>query len=278
MKCQPEFGAYAEYRAAQIDVMNQKRILIALCLAVVVAGCRSVPTQRAQSDLSITLHPITHSPLISSLTNSWLITDVSQRDPIPDGVMGGPRGVCFSDGSTPKLEKWKEKYAAQVDLIVEIRNTSAQELRLFEEWNSWGYCNLKFVFDDGFHEYWVTKQPGLWYRNFSSFHTLAVGESIQIPVAFAEHIWSNVDQIKTNATQISAIRAVYEQYNAAFGPPEDYWRGSQSSRYYPAADFLPRFGFRKTKHMPDDKMEFEQADPAPVEWSDPDDIKIDIEI
>lgn len=257
--------------------MNEERILIALCLAAVVAGCRTVPTQQPQAELSVTLHPITHSPLISSATNSWLITDISQRDPIPDGVMVGPRGVFFPDGPTPELEKWKKKYAAQVDLIVEVQNTSARELRLSEEWNSWGYCNLKFVFENGFHEYWVTKQPRLWYRNFSSFHTLKPGESFQIPVAFADHIWSGLDQVRTNASEISAVRAVYEQYNSAFGPPEDYWHGSQSSRYYPAAELLPRFGFRKTDHMPDDEMKFEPVDQPPADWSDPDDIKIEIE-
>ncbi len=258
--------------------MNVKKILIALFLVAVVAGCQTVPTQRPQPDICVTLHPITYSSLILSTTNSWLITDVSQRDPVPDGAFVGPRGVCFPDGMTPPLEKWKEEYAAQVDLIVEITNTSAHELRLFEEWNSWGYCNLKFVFDNGFHEYWVCKQPGLWYRNFPSWHTLAPGESFQIPVAFADHIWSNLDQIRTNAKQISSVRAVYEQYNVAFAPPEDYWHGSQSSRYYPAAELLPRFGFRKAERMPDDKMEFEPADTPPVDLSDPDDIKIEIEI
>ncbi len=258
--------------------MNKKRILIALCLAAVVAGCQSVPTQRPQADISVTLHPIARSPVISSVTNSWLITDVSQRDPIPEGAMVGPRGVFFPDGSTPELKKWKEKYAAQVDLIVEIRNISAREVRLFEEWNSWGYGNLKFVFTDGFHEYWVTKQPGLWYRNFSSFHTLEPGESFQIPVAFADHIWSGLDQVRTNASEIGAVRTVYEQYNVSFGPPEDYWRGSQSSRYCPAADLLPQLGFRTADHMPDDEMKFEPVDPPPADWSDPDDIKIEIDI
>ncbi len=209
-----------------------------------------------------------------------MISDVSQRDAPPQrSVRRNPDGSFTTiEPTEEEIENWKKKYTAPVDLIVKITNTSAQELRLFEEWNSWGYCNLKFVFENGFHEYWVTKQPGLWYRNFPAWHTLAPGESFQIPVAFADHIWSNLDQIRTNATQISAVRAVYEQYNVAFGPPEDYWRGSQSSRYYPAADVLPLFGFRKTDHMPDDEMKFEPVDSPPVDWSDPDDIKIDIDI
>lgn len=257
--------------------MNEKIGFIALCLGVIVAGCQTARPQRPQSDISVTLHPITYSPLISSTTNSWLIADVSQRDPIPEGAMIGPHGLFFP-GATPEQEGWKAKYAAQVDLIVEIRNTSARDLRLFEEWNSWGYCNLKFVFGNGSHEYWVTKQPGLWYRNSPSFHTLAPGESFQIPVALADHIWSNLDRIRTNATQITAVRAVYEQYSAGFGHPEDFWRGSQSSRYYPAAVLLPLFEFRKAEGMPDEQVECELVETPPADWSDPDEIKIKIEL
>ncbi len=258
--------------------MNRKSILIVLCLAAVVAGCRSVSTRQPRAGISVTLHPITHSPLISSLTNSWLITSASQSDPIPKGVMLGPRGVFCPAGSTPELEKWKEKYAAQVNVIVEITNTSAQELRLFEEWNSWGYCNLKFVFGNGFHEYWVTKQPGTWYRNFSSWHTLAPGESFQIPVAFAEHIWSGLDQVRTNATGITYVRALYEQYQAPMlGSAKGVWRGSVSSSFYPAAALLPRFGFRTSEWMPDQENEIEQTDAPTGDFSDPDDIKIEIE-
>ncbi len=258
--------------------MNEKGILIALCMAAVVAGCQTVPTPRPQSDISVTLHPITYSPLITSETNSWLITDVSQRDPIPKGALLGPRGVFFPDGLTPELEKWKGEYAVQVDLIVEIRNTSARELRLFEEWNSWGYCNLKFVFEDGYHEYWVTKQPGLWYRNFSSFHTLHPGESFQIPVAFADHIWSGLDRVRSNASQITSFRALYEQYQSPlFGHAEALWRGTVSSRFYSAAKLLSRFGFRKTEEGRDQEIEIERARSMPLDFSDPDDIKIEID-
>jgi hypothetical protein len=210
-----------------------------------------------------------------------LITDISQRDPIPAGVViGGPLGVYFPNELTPELEKWKNKYAAQVDLIVKITNTSDRKLELFEEWNSCGYYNLKFVFSDGFHEFWVTKQPGLWYRNFPSCHTLSPGESFQIPVAFADHIWSNLDMLRTNSTQISSIRAVYEQYYVGFGPPENYWHGSQSSRYYPAAVVLPRFGFRKTDHMPDEQVKFEAVEESAekIKWSEPDDIKVEVDL
>ena len=257
--------------------MNPKIILIVLLSALTVS-CRTLPEVNRSSDISVKLHPITYSPLIDSVTNPWLIMDVSQRDPFPEGAMGSPRGISFPNGLTPELEKWRDKYTAQVDLIAEIRNISSHDLRLFEEWNSWGYCNLKFVFTDGFHEFWVTKQPGLWYRNFSSFHTLAPGKSLQIPVALVGHIWTGLDVVNTNASHIVSVRALYEQYQTPmFGVSKYVWRGSVSSPLYPAAKLLPRFGFLKSESHEAKEIEMTPVDVPPVDRAIPDAIKIKIE-
>lgn len=190
----------------------------------------------------------------------YIIGDMSQRDersPTPvyayeDGHMLFPKNI------SPELLAWKEKYTAQADLMVEIKNISSRNLSFFQEWNSWGFCNLKFVFSDGFHEYWVSKQPGIWYRNFPAWTLLAPGESFKIPVAFTERIWENVDKIKADSKMILYLRALYEQYPAA-SPflkkwpvgPEKYgsesWEGSVSSEVYYAHELLPRFNFNFRK-------------------------------
>lgn len=204
------------------------------------------------------------------VTNVWLVADISQRDPWPEGIVGGPAGLRFPDKMTSELQAWKERYTAQVDVVVKIKNTSSHEVRLFQEWNSWGYCNLKFVFDDGGHEYWVTKRPGLWYRNFPAWDTLTPGASILIPVAFADHIWDNVDQVRSNANQIASFRALYEQYNSGFSA----WNGSVSSEFYPAADLLPRFGFRKSPHLEIGKRETDAGEIVMPAIPDPEDGKV----
>jgi len=192
----------------------------------------------------------------------YIIGDMSQRDerpPTPVYGYGYKDGrMQFPQNISPELLAWKEKYTAQADLMVEIKNISSRNLSLFQEWNSWGFCNLKFVFTDGFHEYWVTKQPGYWTRNFPAWTHLAPGESFKIPVAFTERIWENVDKIKADSKMILYFRALYEQYPSTFPylkkwfvNPEKYgsesWEGSVSSEVYYAKDFLPRFNFRKPK-------------------------------
>ena len=247
--------------------------LLISCVISILCGCQTGKENQRRSEIEVTLHPISYSPLISSVTNTWLIKDVSQRDGVPEGASIGPRGVYFPNGMTPELKKWKENYVAQVDFVVRVKNISDKTYRFFEEWNSWGYYNLKIVFGDGSHEYFVVKKPGNWYRNFASWHNLAPGESFQIPVAIVDHIWSGLSQVKAHTNEILSVRALYEQYKIGIGPEENYWYGTQSSQYYSASKLLPRFGFKKDDSFITKDVEY--AQPPTGNCTDPDDITID---
>jgi len=252
--------------------MNQKILLIVLSLGAGVPGCRTTPSQRAHSDIAVTLH---------RPTLNLMISDVSQRNEPPQrSVRENADGSYTTFEPTDEdVENWKKRYTAPVDLVVKVTNTSTQELKLFEEWNSWGYYNLKIVFGDGFHEYWVTKQPGVWYRNFSSFHTLASGQSFQIPVAFADHIWSGLDQVRANSDRITSVRAFYEQYQSPiFGRGESVWRGSTSSDFYRAAEILPQLGCRSSEQKPDQETGIEPVPAPPADITNPDEVKIEIKL
>lgn len=133
----------------------------------------------------------------------------------------------------------------QADVLVEVQNRGNHDIELFEEWNSWGYCNLKFVFWAGEHEFWVSKVPGLWWRNFPSTRKLTPGAMLKIPVAFTESTWTGLDAVVTNRHMISEVRAVYEQHRpierGSFTPK--VWEGMVTSDFYPASTLLPRFKF-----------------------------------
>lgn len=115
----------------------------------------------------------------------------------------------------------------------------------------------------------MTKRPGLWYRNFPAHDTLAPGASVQIPVAFADHIWTGVDQVRSNACHIESVRALYEQYQG-----ETDWGGSVSSPYYGAAELLPRFGFRKTPLPKRSPWKIETEDIQIPSGTDAEDVRI----
>ena len=106
---------------------------------------------------------------------------------------------------------------------------------------------------------------------------LAASESFEIPVAFAGHIWAGLDQVTASSNRIRSVRALYEQYQVPMlGRAKDVWRGSVSSSFYPAAELMPRFGFRPSEWMPDQEVEIKPAGTTPPDFSDPDDVKIDI--
>jgi hypothetical protein len=178
------------------------------------------------------------------------IGDASQRDtPHPSGVafiLG--KGGGLREGASEKDKIWHNKYTAPVSLVVKVKNISKRELLLSQEWNSWGYYNLKLIFFDGFHEYWVTKKKGLWYRNFPAFNKLKSGESFSITVALSPNIWNGIEEVKNGAKFITSIRALYEQHISDFtiGRKKfEGWNGTVSSKYYPANELLPSFKFKK---------------------------------
>lgn len=112
-------------------VCNGRAGLFGALVSVValLCGCSSLWSPAPRPDIEVTLHAV---------TNAWLICDVSQRDPWPQEVRGVPGHVVLPAEMTPAVQAWKEKYTAQVDVVAKIRNTSSQEIRVFQEWNSWG--------------------------------------------------------------------------------------------------------------------------------------------
>ena len=203
------------------------------------------------SILSISVFSADIKVTIEKPEKSIRISDISQRDPNhPEGVLFHPKlGYGLMKNATEKAKAWYNKYTSPVSLIITIENISNKELMLFQEWNSWGYYNLKFIFYDGFHEYWVTKRKGLWYRNFPSWNILKPKEKFNISVALNPEIWNGIGKIKENSKNIVYVRALYEQHISSFyingKKRDDEWKGSVSSKYYQASTVLPNFKFKK---------------------------------
>lgn len=174
--------------------------------------------------------------------------DVSQKAQYgPEGVVFIPhKGYRLVEKPTQKAREWFNKYTSPISLIVTITNISNKELKLFQEWNSWGYYNLKLIFRDEFHEYWVTKKEGEWYRNFPQITILKPKESFSIPVALSPAIWNGIKKVKEKSKRIITIRALYEQYpSRTIIKCNDVWKGSVSSKYYFASKLLPNLYLKK---------------------------------
>lgn len=121
------------------------------------------------------------------------------------------------------------------DFFVCVRNSTTNSLRFFEEWNSWGFENLKFACHNGWHEYWIAKRPGSWPRNFPSSQAIAPSQAFLIPVALNTNVWEGLSEAMADK-KATHIRALYEQIVTPTNDPpfmtDQHWNGSQSSRYY----------------------------------------------
>jgi hypothetical protein len=205
------------------------------------------------ADIQLTIEPV---------TNSLLVTEASARLPPP------PRGVLLTDAfphpdsgypttvtannivqlpqdASQEAQAWARTNAFRIDFFACIKNTSTNTLNIYEEWNSWGFDRLKIVCY-GWHEIWITKQPGAWYRNFPSWTSLQPGGVMRIPVAFEESLWDGVAKAK-QAKDITGIRLFYDQLGSptnAFGISAAHWQGCEFSAYYDIGTVLPRRGFK----------------------------------
>ena len=208
-------------------------------LPLLLMSCISGPARRGSDELSLVLAP----------------------------VMGGD--FVFGSETSQKIDIRDDQHQlipaalAPVYFVAIVRNELARELALYEEWNSWGYENLKFeLFTEGGQRLWVTKKPGLWYRNFPGQTLLEPGQSVVIPVVFWERVWNNVDFIGTQAlrsqhTHMKTIRAVYEQKPERPEPwpgepplPESkLWKGSVCSPAYPIGYLLPAHFFPSAEDL-----------------------------
>lgn len=74
------------------------------------------------------------------------------------------------------------------DIFVVIRNNSDSIVRLYENWNSYGYYNFTFEIKTNDSIYTVSRPKKLWYRNFPSHHSVLPQESIVFHFDFIDSI------------------------------------------------------------------------------------------
>jgi hypothetical protein len=203
---------------------------------------------------------------IEPITNVLLVTEASDRFPDPPRgvaltctfphpdtgsptIITGNNIVHLADDASQEAQAWAKTNSFRVDFFACIKNTSTNTLNFYDEWNSWGFYGLKIVCY-GSREIWITKQPGVWYRNFPSWSSLRPGGVLRIPVAFEDGLWDGATKAACSRG-IDSIRIFYDQ----FGIPTkrndnsgEFWQGNEFSPFYEIGTVLPRRGFKAVKH------------------------------
>jgi hypothetical protein len=215
----------------------------------------------AGNGIELTIEPVTNAILVTEASARGLPPpqDVALTGGFPHPDTGEPTTVTANNivdlpvNASPEAQAWARTNACRVDFFACIKNTSTNTLNFYDEWNSWGFGRLKIVCY-GWREIWITKQPGVWYRNFPSWTSLRPGAVMRIPVAFDETLWGGVTKAE-QAKDITGVRVFYDQLGTptnAFGISAEHWQGCEFSPYYDVGSVLPRRGFKTSKQK---KME-----------------------
>jgi hypothetical protein len=108
---------------------------------------------------------------------------------------------------------------------VVIENVSAQPQKVIDEWNSWGYFNLRFEYTTAAGEKKRMEKLGRdWSKNFLTTTTLQPGEATVWDVHLDPAVWSDLP-VPEKGEQTVSIRAVFAQED----PKVDAWRGKVES-------------------------------------------------
>ena len=208
------------------------------------------------ADIQVMIEPVTNGLLVTEasarLASPPRGVDLTSVFPHPDTslpmTVTGNNIVHLSDDASQEAHACARTNAFRVDFFACIKNVSTNTLNFYDERNSLGFDRLTLVCY-GWQEIWITKQPGIWYRNFPSWTSVRPGGSFRIPVAFDESLWDGVARAK-QAKHITGIRVFYDQLGAptnAFGASDAHWQGSAFSPLYDIGLILPRRGFKSAE-------------------------------
>jgi len=212
--------------------------------------------QALSESIELTVEPVTNLLLVTEASNRFAQPPkgIELTDTFPHPDTGWPTTVTgnnivhLSDDMSLEAQAWARTNAFRVDFFACIKNVSTNTLSFYDEWNSWGFYQLKIICYGG-REIWIPKQSGVWYRNFPSWVSLHPGEALRIPVAFEDALWDGVAKAKSEK-YTTAIRVFYDQFatpHAIFGDSENLWQGSVFSPLYDIGMVLPRRGFKTAK-------------------------------
>jgi hypothetical protein len=143
-----------------------------------------------------------------------------------------------------KIEVFPIVAAKEPQVTVKLTNVSAKPLRLFEDWNSWGYYQLSFqvVLKSG-KEIVLRRGSKVWTMNYASTILVGPGESYELkPEEFGEMHWPGSAILKTEG-EVS-IRAIYSSPSAEVlkrglkqlrneGQRQELWLGTEKSSPVP---------------------------------------------
>ena len=130
-------------------------------------------------------------------------------------------------GDNPGTLRWAGGPPAPHFHVI-LRNITTKPVRIFEEWNSWGYGSLRFeMTDEHGQTTTIRKRPHAWTMNYPSFTTIAAQEFAIIDVFFADRsVWGDGFWLTPgHPTGRVTLKAIYAVEEDKFSREQSVWTG-----------------------------------------------------
>ncbi|BDS05709.1 hypothetical protein NT6N_07490 [Oceaniferula spumae] len=109
-----------------------------------------------------------------------------------------------------------------------LRNVSGKDQRVWREWCSWGYDNVRLTaeLEDG-TKVTLTKAPKDWDKNYPDAFLVPAGQPYVIEVHLAGAIWKGVDKLPKTPFKLTVT---YEIKKTPEAEQKKVWTGSAASK------------------------------------------------
>lgn len=116
------------------------------------------------------------------------------------------------------------------EIHIVLSNFSRENIRIWKQWNSWGYYNLSFKLLTSNKEFYLTKKKKRWTRNFADLAYVKSFEHFVITETINSEYWDGIPlDIKGKKVK---IKAIYETKETEEAKEHNIWTGKIESDYY----------------------------------------------
>jgi hypothetical protein len=111
---------------------------------------------------------------------------------------------------------------------VQLVNISDRSIRLWKDWNSWGWFNLSLKMESEKGTSYLRKKKITWDGDFSDFWQVGPGESVILEVDMTSGHWIGMPDLYGETMDVK-LTAIYENKSDPLSEAFDVWTGKLSS-------------------------------------------------
>ena len=114
-----------------------------------------------------------------------------------------------------------------------LRNISSSPVKIWKDWNSWGYYNLSLSFSNADTSFTISKKsPTNWDGDFADYWTVPAGESLVLDIDMRAGVWKGLPDLYGEILA-GKLSATYENKPDALAAEFGIWTGKLTTASLP---------------------------------------------